>query len=99
MTNKHYDKYEAIVQAMGVESLKLVVLAMLGRYGIDTDTLAHKIKQDKHLNNIPLRIWDGKHYIIMPWAIRLKQGWGAKKRGWALADTVCTLKHVALHHI
>lgn len=44
--------------------------------------------KDKHLNDLPLRIWDNQDYVIRQLAYN-------KGLAWSLSDTVCVLKALA----
>ena len=76
---KHYDKYEELCKKYGVvwnkDSPRLV--------GETLESLRKKHKEDKHLNNIPLRFWDNLARCLMP------------RTGLSLSQCVCMEKHAA----
>lgn len=62
--------------------------------GITVSDLPVSVEQvrqskDEHLNDIPLKLWDGQDYIVRGKAVR------AGMRAWSLSDTVCVLKQFA----
>lgn len=74
----HHDYYMKIAGLIGVSKRQLPV---------DEKTI--KASTDKHLNDIPLAIWDSRHQIIKSMANR------AGLNTWSLSETVCVLKAVA----
>lgn len=92
---EHYEKYEAIAQAIGIDNLIPLIK-------VDADTIRAALAKDPHLNTIPLAKWDrwaGFHAgealptlgaSPIPTALRSCR---------SLCERGCTLKHVARHHI
>ena len=80
---EHEQKYEDLCKRFGIawtdKSPKLVRET--------TDSLREKHAQDRHLNNVPLALWDGLAYSFMVY-----------NRGsrLSLAEVVCMEKHAAM---
>lgn len=55
----------------------------------DEAELRERLAQDKHLNNVPLPLWDRRDPQMRVLAVR------AGFRSWSLCETVCVLKEVA----
>lgn len=56
------------------------------------ERIAKAIKTDRHLNNLPLGVWDNQDCVIRQLAYN-------KGLAWSLSDTVCVLKAVACHSV
>ena len=97
MKDEHFKKYDALAKKIGIE--KLVKLMPVSKA-----EMVRKLAEDKHLNNIPLRVWDrqagcydSRHtrhftmHFLDPWAPE-------KANGLSLAERVCVLKHVAKYY-
>lgn len=95
----HFEKYDERANKIGLEYLLRIVENVLGDVykGKQEQWEADK-ENNPHLNHIALKRWDSQHAFVVPAAVRVKAGWGKSKTAWALADTVCTLKHVAKHY-
>lgn len=83
--NEHFEKYEAMAQAIGID--KLVNMVPFTQGEVRT-ALANG---DTHLNSLPLRKWDAMHMWV-------RMSAAPHYRTWPLSYTVCVLKHVAEHH-
>ena len=95
---KHYDKYEALAQKLGIELLKT-------RIPVSRENIKLALAKDEHLNNISLSRWDrAAGYFGHPGDIKFSAfAWSElftreKANGLSLADRVCVLKHVAKYH-
>jgi len=96
---EHRAKYEALARRLGVDALLAIMPAT-------PEQIREAYSADKHLNNIPLSVWDRA-------AGRLYPNWGEDDcrvswispftpdaaRGLSLAERVCVLKHVAVTRI
>lgn len=91
---EHFDKYELIARALGIEKLKVLVPAT-------REEIVEALKTDYNLNNIPLGKWDAQHARVLYLVRTCKNEMfrANHARFWSLGDTVCVLKHVAKHHI
>lgn len=99
---EHETKFEAIAQEIGIDKLRAVLET--GTYGgifrkskpvkafPAPAKMAELAQADPHLNNWPLAHWDAQDSTVRG----LLEGTGIKS--WSLANTVCTLKHVAKFH-
>jgi hypothetical protein len=109
--HEHYVKYEELAQKLGVDGLKQLVGSVVvshlkelrkpmpptALYVIEHLREAHAA--DRHLNTIPLRLWDAQHSLVQM-RLHSHMRWrGVRRLGWALCETVCVLKHVAKHHV
>jgi hypothetical protein len=84
---EHWRHFETVAQHLGVEMLALYVPATKAEI-----EAALALPDGEHLNGIHLQRWD-RCESAMRNLVR------QKVRFWSLSDTVCTLKHVARHHI
>lgn len=84
--SEHRKKYEKIAQTLGVNDLIKMVPAQ--RRELELAYAANK-----HMNTIPLDAWDRQHDTVRNMSMF------AGIMSWSMADTVCTLKHVAIVHV
>jgi len=91
----HYEKYEALVQKMGVDKLKTCVMRVLGncQHADPAEVVRHHLKIDANLSSIPITKWDSQEPVVR--GLYRKAGGGFL----STAECVCVLKHVARHHI
>lgn len=78
----HNEKYEAIVNAIGLERCIHYLPA-------SKEKIIRALKTDEHLNNIKLEEWDAQHHSFKSQLVRI----GINLI--SLSDTVCTLKCAA----
>lgn len=78
----HNEKYEAIVNAIGLERCIQYLPA-------SKEKIIQSLKTDEHLNNIPLKLWDEQHTAFKHQFLRI----GINVL--SLSGTVCTLKCAA----
>lgn len=89
---RHYSKYEALAQQLGVEHLKRLV-------PVSAEVVREAMSNgDDGLNTIPqpyssLKTWEGASYLITGMALR------AGLSPWWTMNNVCLLKHVARYHV
>jgi len=89
----HFDKYERLAQALGVDALRRSVPFTIEQI---TDALS----RDPNMNNLRLQVWDSCDWMVRQ-LVRKAGGSQAigEPGGWSLGNTVCVLKHVARHHV
>ena len=100
---EHYEKYETLAQKVGVDGLRAVLPATPEKIQAALEA------GDKHLNTIPLIRWDraaGCHQTLydrecgrFPLTFYAGPWKHVKDKGLSLAERVCLLKHVAIHHV
>lgn len=90
---EHFDTYERLAQAIGVDVLRRIV-------PFSKAEIVEALKTDKAMNNLRLRVWD-----VCDTAVReaVRKAGGSYvvgvTGGWSLCNSGCVLKHVARHHI
>lgn len=90
---EHFDKYERLAQAIGIDRLRRIV-------PFSKAEIVEALKTDEAMNNLRLRVWDTCDSWVRE---KVRAAGGSAKigetGGWSLGNTVCVLKHVARHHI
>lgn len=87
----HFDKYEALAQRLGVAALSRIVPFTESRIRAALSDPSRDAVDRWSLNALPLKRWDDCHDAVVSlfrW-----------RTTWSLCETVCVLKHVAVHHI
>lgn len=79
---EHHEVFGAVVNAIGLDTCKLYLPE-------HTQVLAKAMKQDEHLNNIPLAKWDRLGRTMRSELNRIGIN------SYSLSDLVCTLKQAA----
>ena len=87
-TYEHFDKYRELANKLGINVLVCTVGTVAEKNEIEGSLASTNAYA---LNSIPLHKWDACDYSVR----RLAALAGIKS--WSLADTVCTLKHVAIY--
>lgn len=95
MRFEHYRKYEALAQKLGPDKLKTAVMFVLGLccHADPVEYLREQLRLDRALNRIPLRQWDAQEHRVR--SLLRRAGGGVLSS----CESVCVLKHVAIHHI
>jgi len=106
---EHYEKYHIYAHALGVGALITTVNSLTKK-----NNLKKCYKEDRHLNNIPLHLWDRSGGMVKMllgqscnWpdkeTIRKIEPYRADKdlagRWFSPSFAVCVLKHVAIYEI
>lgn len=83
----HHLKFSNFARLIGVRHLAALV-------PVDRPRILKALAEgDSWLNTIPLARWDGGH-----WSVRAALG-STGIKSWSLSESVCVLKHVAVHHV
>ena len=95
---EHRTRYEALARRLGINALLAIMPAT-------PKQIREAYSADKHLNNIPLSVWDRAAGRLYPnRANDYRISWISPftrdaARGLSLAERVCVLKHVAVTRI
>jgi hypothetical protein len=84
-SKEYYEKYSNLAKEIGI-SYKGLKEINFGPQCYTKEELIEKFKEDKNLNNIPLKYWDEK--CILYCSVRI-----------TLAEKVCLLKHLVIYDI
>jgi hypothetical protein len=84
---EHYVTFEQLAQHLGVPYLTRCVLAIASKEEVIT-----ALQTDEHLNNTPLRKWDGCRFLV-------KQCMRGKYKFFSDSISVCVLKHIARYYV
>lgn len=92
---EHYQKYEALAQKLGVAKLRYCVMCALGLccHADPVEYLRREHFHSRALNGITLRKWDSQEPAVR--RLLRKAGGGVLSS----CESVCVLKHVAIHHV
>ena len=94
MTTQHFTKYDQIAKALGIPALVALVPFSSGSIQRALDA------GDDSLNTLCLLRWDMQHTLV--WELynqAYSSGRYTEPGGWSLCNTICVLKHVAIHYI
>jgi len=104
MRREHFEKYEGLVQMLGVQN----ALAALPKSVTRARVLDSLTGGDEYLNRIPLHVWDRAtgypgDFSFGPRRPWYWPAWAAPLRGkvssLSPAECVCILKHAARYHL
>jgi hypothetical protein len=97
--DEHFKKYDKIAREIGIEELKKQI-------PLEPEEVKSKLKEDAHLNNIPLSLWDawagGKQYNDGRVELSYLGFWNTFRYHnfcHSLSERVCLLKHVARWYV
>ena len=86
---EHREKYEGYAKELGI--VRLCALVPVN----GAEIRAAIESGDRHLNSIPLPMWDCAHGAVMQ---MVRSSDTFESGGWSLANTVSLIKHVAIYH-
>lgn len=98
-TREHFEKYAALAKDFPMSKPEL-----LRALGETQASVIEKLAADEHLNNIPLRKFDGLPHC----KAKFTYAWGPANSGYAkfhggqqisLSENVCTAKHILIYEV